>query len=192
MIVFKDVVKSYARREVLSGVSFSLSAGERGAIAGASGCGKTTVLRLAAGLEKPDSGKIECGKCSFVFQEERLFPSLTALENVSVVKSSGNDSAKELLCSLGMENDLGKKPAELSGGMRQRVALARALYFDSEVLLLDEPFKQLDPDIAALSAEITLEYLKGRTLLVVTHDISESTSLGCNLFHLIDGKISRD
>jgi ABC-type nitrate/sulfonate/bicarbonate transport system ATPase subunit len=131
--------------------NFSLELPDKGvtALAGASGCGKTTLLRLLAGLEKPDSGEISGNpapqEIAFMFQENRLLPGLTAAQQIQLVLPQG-ESALDYLAMVGLRDDAASLPRELSGGMQRRVALARALAYarGKKLLLLDEPFAGID------------------------------------------------
>ena len=147
-------------------------------IMGPSGCGKTTLLHLMAGLLRPDSGKITGfpEKRSLMFQEDRLLPWLDARANVALVLTDKDDPELpgNLLGELGIDPDMDIR--SMSGGMRRRVALARALAFDSEALLLDEPFKGLDEDLMRHCADIIRR--TGRSALVSTHSEAEAEALG--------------
>ena len=149
---------------------------------GASGAGKTTLLRLLAGLLQPASGTIEglAGKrISMVFQEDRLLPWLTAVENVALVRDGSEADARALLAALTLSAEADQLPRALSGGMQRRVALARALNFGGDVLLLDEPFKGLDAALCAEAAAV----VRGRFPLTViaTHDRGEAAALGMTM-----------
>ena len=153
MSEFKNITKKFgnrkAERTVLDNFSLSLPQGSKTVIMGESGCGKTTLLRIAAGLEKPDGGSfVSDEKIAVMFQEPRLLPWKTALENVTAVLPKEKfQLAKEYLSEAGLDADFEKYPHELSGGMAQRVAYARFLAFaeaeDATLLLLDEPFRLL-------------------------------------------------
>jgi ABC-type nitrate/sulfonate/bicarbonate transport system ATPase subunit len=155
--------------------NFSLELPDSGvtALAGASGCGKTTLLRLLAGLEKPDSGEI-CGQpapqdIAFMFQENRLLPGLTAVKQVQLVLPPG-ENALAWLEKVGLGDDADRLPGELSGGMQRRVALARALAFSEKkkLLLLDEPFVGIDPvRVRELMVHIRAV---GVPVILTTHD----------------------
>lgn len=144
-----------------------------------SGMGKTTLLRLIAGLLTPQSGRIETGgkNIGIMFQEPRLFGQLTVLQNVMLVikdKAQKRDIAMQLLRDLDVADAADKYPDELSGGMAKRVSLARAIAYDTEILLLDEPFSALDRDTKKTVMAKARELLRGKTILFVTHDITEA------------------
>ena len=143
-------------------------------VVGESGIGKTTLLRAIAGIDSDYSDSITGGgikNTSFMFQEYRLFPNLTALQNAAISSDSSMNTAKQLLSILGFtEDDLKKKPAELSGGMKQRVAFVRALLKSSPILILDEPTKELDSDMSETMLSMINDEAKKRLVIVVTHD----------------------
>ena len=149
-------------------------------INGASGRGKTTLLRILAGLDRNFSGILDIrGKCSVMFQEHRLFPSLSAVDNILELSFEKKDPAltdmtMSTLSSLGFSpEDMKKYPDELSGGMKQRISFARALLFKSDILILDEPFKELDENLRSVISDIILDESKHRTVIVSTHEIPE-------------------
>ena len=151
MIRIENLCKRYGDQLVLDRFSLSLQDGEKIAIMGESGRGKTTLLRIIAGLEKPEAGTVSGfnkEEIAYVFQEPRLFESLSVIKNLTVVSSqparTAEKKAKELLLAVGLENAAEKYPDELSGGMKQRLALARAFMVDRPILLLDEPFSSLE------------------------------------------------
>ncbi|MBQ4333506.1 MAG: ABC transporter ATP-binding protein [Clostridia bacterium] len=158
---------------------------------GPSGCGKTTLLRLLAGLERPDSGRIQApGRVSMVFQEDRLLPWLTALQNVTVVGTE-EDTARRWMLSLGLtEGELQSLPDALSGGQQRRVALARALAADSDYLLLDEPFNGLDEDTWRAAIPWIAEYAAHRPVVLVTHVRQQAEALHAALIPLAGVPVS--
>lgn len=165
----RNLYKSFGEKRVLKGLSFDAGIGITG-ISAPSGGGKTTLFRIIAGLEKPDSGDItEVGKISYAFQQPRLLPWKTALENAKIAEKSPG-TAKEILTELGLGNDLQLTPSALSGGMQKRVALARALAADFDTLLLDEPFAGLDKNTESEALEVIRAHAKGKCVLIVSHE----------------------
>ncbi len=174
-IKVKNLSKAFGEKEVLKNVSFTLPYGGALHVTGASGIGKTTLLRILAGIEKPDTGEIFgiSGKdASFLFQEDRLFDTLSALGNVTLVMKDKNkkEKARALLFDLGLsEKDLHLRPSELSGGMSRRVAIARALAYEKPVLILDEALRGLDPENAQKAMSVIERESVGKTVIFVTH-----------------------
>jgi NitT/TauT family transport system ATP-binding protein len=173
----------------LEQVSLEVAPGEFTCLIGASGCGKSTLLSLVAGLEVPTAGEVSTsgGRVAFMFQEPALFPWLTAAGNVElalrargVAKAERRQRTEELLQTVHLGGFGGKRPHQLSGGMRQRVALARALAQDADVLLMDEPFGALD----AMTRDVLHDELdricaeRHLTVLFVTHNVREAVRLG--------------
>ena len=179
MIVLENVKKSYGAQTVINGLSMQIAPGEHLGIVAPSGSGKTTLLRLIAGLEKPDGGTVETGgRCVYLFQEPRLLPAFTVLENVAAVIDENADArAKKLLTLFGMGEHLGKYPNELSGGMAQRTVLARAFALGGEIYLFDEPFKGLDEESKKALFPLLKDFLKEKTFLLVTHDCADAEVL---------------
>lgn len=193
MILFDSVCFSYGEKEVLRDLSFRLENGELLAVMGESGCGKTTLLHLAAGLKKPSSGSIRCDhtRVSVAFQEPRLFPWLTVRENLLAVLpkeevKAGEARISTLLASLGLSEAEGFYPHELSGGMKSRASLARALLYDGDLLLLDEPFSALDEDMRAEMTEKLRDHLKatGKAAILVTHLRAEAEAFSDRILRL--------
>lgn len=182
MIVLSDVTAGYPGKTVLQKLSLSLP--EQGAVAlmAPSGFGKTTLLRVLAGLLKPSSGTVsglENKKIAFLFQEDRLLPWLNAEKNVSIVSSA--EKARLWLQAMEIE-DPGLYPHEMSGGMQRRVALARATAFGGDLLLLDEPFKGMDE---ALRARIAARVKNQFPLTVLSvHDQEEAELMGATILRL--------
>ena len=179
MLTLNDVSFSYGNKKIINKLSLSLPSNGVFAISGPSGCGKTTLFMLIASLLKPDSGNIvsDHKRLSFVFQEARLLPWLTAAENVNFVlggKKSTLQKATEELGKVGLSEDTKKYPHELSGGMQRRVSLARAFAYDGDIILLDEPTAGLDERIKSVVLDLIKEKGKTSLVLMITHDIDEA------------------
>lgn len=182
------VYYSYGQEKLLENISITAREGRATAIMGASGRGKTTLLHIMAGLLQPKSGDVsgipDCG-VSVVFQEDRLLPWMSALENVIVTAPEASvDDLIRLLWDLGLSGFEHSLPAQLSGGMARRVAIARALAFGSPLLLLDEPFAGLDSDTKRRTAEVIRRYSKGTTIVTVVHDDADAGLLGAEIIRL--------
>src|SRR6201985_883276 len=187
------VSKVFGRGEsavrALDNVSLAVPPGEFPSLLGASGCGKSTLLSLVAGLEEPTQAEVSPGggRVAFMFQEPALFPWLTAAGNVELAlrarglgKAERRQRTDELLEVVRLTGFGGKRPHQLSGGMRQRVALARALAQDADVLLMGEPFGALDATPRAVLHDELCRIGGGRslTVLFVTHNVREAVRLG--------------
>jgi NitT/TauT family transport system ATP-binding protein len=191
-IAVRDVHKVYgpAGNHVLAlaDISLEVQPGEFVCLVGASGCGKTTLLNLVAGLDRPAAGTVEVrGRRALLFQEAALFPWLTAAGNVELAlrlagmsRGERATEARRLLRTVRLEGFADTRPHELSGGMRQRVALARAFAQGADILLMDEPFGSLD----AMTRDLQHDELErlwtdaGFSVLFVTHDVREAVRLG--------------
>ena len=195
MIVFENASFGYKRGiNVLSGFTLEVPDSGRVCLFGKSGCGKSTVLRLAMGLAKPGSGRItgtEGLAVSAVFQEDRLIPWKTVLENVALfadgterAAADPTDRAAYYLRALGLGDVLHSLPGELSGGMKRRVALARALAHNFDMLVLDEPFTGLDEAAKRNAIELVSRETAGKMLLLATHDLLEAEALGAEIIEL--------
>lgn len=160
---------------------------------GPSGCGKTTLLRLLAGLEKPSQGAVNgVGRVAMVFQEDRLLPWLTALDNVTLTGAE-TDTARQMLTAVGLtEEEMAALPEHLSGGQQRRVALARALAADSDLLLLDEPFNGLDEETWQHIIPLITEYAKTRPVVLVTHLRQQAEALSAQILALTTTPLSGD
>lgn len=173
-------------------VTLEARAGDWTCLLGASGVGKSTLLRLIAGLDdvtdftgtiRASDGAPLAGRLSLMAQDDLLMPWLTVLDNALLGARLRGDApdrerALSVLGQLGLSDHAGKRPAALSGGQRQRAALARTLMEDRPVVLLDEPFSALDAGTRARMQELAARHLKGRTVLMVTHDPAEAARLG--------------
>jgi phospholipid/cholesterol/gamma-HCH transport system ATP-binding protein len=217
VVVVKDLQKSFGINKVLNGISLSVNRGETLAVLGRSGTGKSVLLRLIIGLEKPDSGSVRIHgqnivglaldrmgeirkKMGFLFQHAALYDSLTIAENVAfpfehhrkdISRSERGDRVKQLLAEVGMEGDLGKMPSDISGGMQKRVGLARALALEPEILLLDEPTAGLDPISSGEIDDLILKLQRERQMasIVVTHDLHSAKTVSNRLALLDQGKV---
>ena len=179
MITVKNLKKSFDSKILFDGFDMRLPDKGMFFLSGPSGSGKTTLLRIICGLDTDFDGFVELdGIISYVFQENRLIPSLTAYENVFEV-CHDKDKALALLEKTGLGDDTGKYPAQLSGGMNRRVAISRALAFEHDILLLDEPFTALDGEIKTTVISLIKELEKDRLVLLVSHDAEEAQALGC-------------
>lgn len=177
-ITLDGVCKGFDGRAVLTDVSMTLKPGGRYCFFGPSGCGKTTLLRLICGLEQPDGGRISrpAGlRFACHFQENRLLPWYTALENLALI---GSD-AEKWLARAELTDAAGRYPGELSGGMKRRLSLVRALMYPADVLALDEPVREMDEAMAERMLRLIDESTGSRTLLLVTHDRCQAEALGC-------------
>ena len=197
---------------ILKGCSLEVSDGEIVAILGQSGSGKSTLLRVLAGLEKPETGNMilddivlndehhfvdpSLRKIGMVFQDYALFPHLTIEKNIaySLSKLSRLDKLKivdDLLDLIELKDKKGYYPHELSGGQQQRVALARSLAANPKVLLLDEPFSNLDADLRTQIRQDLKRILKQKkmTCIFATHDLADALDIADQIYQVIDGKI---
>ncbi|NLN55489.1 MAG: ATP-binding cassette domain-containing protein [Clostridiales bacterium] len=187
-IVINSVYKSFGGRTVLSGFSAVIKAGRFNTLMGKSGCGKTTLANIIMGLIPPDTGEVSNvpERISAVFQENRLSENFNAVSNIFLV--TGRKFPKETIIrclnNLGLEENLDKPVRDLSGGMRRRVAIARALLAEYELLILDEPFKELD----ANTKDKVMEYVKnsaaGKTVLLITHSREEAEFFGGDIIEM--------
>jgi phospholipid/cholesterol/gamma-HCH transport system ATP-binding protein len=217
LVELRDVRKSFDPKEVLRGVSLALRKGNTLAVMGGSGSGKTVLLRIAAGLLRPDSGQVSLfgtridhmreeamlpirKRTGFVFQGAALFDSLSVFENVAYPlrehtrMSLGEitDRVHRFLSLVGMPGTDDLLPAELSGGMRRRVGIARALIMEPEVVFFDEPTAGLDPTNARLVAELIATLRAGvcDTAIVVTHDLEFANMVADQMAILHHGRFA--
>ncbi len=206
MLQIKNISKKFGTKIVISGVTAEIAAGSIGIFLGPSGTGKSTLLRIIAGLETYDTGSLVLdGKpltptqVGMVFQHFNLFENLTVLDNVTfgLIKGrSGMDPAQariyatQLLTEYGLHDNLLKYPDELSGGQKQRLAIVRTIAQRPSVICFDEPTSALDPFLKNFVAQ-TLSALAqaGYTMVIATHDIQLVEQLACTLFLMHDGAI---
>jgi NitT/TauT family transport system ATP-binding protein len=194
-----------SRYEAIRDTSFSVPKGQFLSIVGPTGCGKSTLLNLAAGLLKPDKGKVEIfgtpltginSYAAYQFQQDVVLPWKTAEENVmlgllfrGLHQAQARKQANAWLARVGLTGFENRYPHQLSGGMRKRVALAQALIVEPEILLMDEPFSALDEQTREFMEDDLLEICSefGKTVLFVTHDLEEAISLADRVFVLAAG-----
>lgn len=212
----RGLSKSFGAQRVLDRIDLEVGGGETLTVLGRSGAGKSVMLKLLIGLQKPDSGEIEIDgeemtamrlddlnrirrRVGFLFQNAALYDSLTVEENVAfplrrhtkLTNSELRDRVSELLSRVGMAEDARKMPADVSGGMKKRVGLARALALDPEILLLDEPTAGLDPITASEIIELIRELQRERNIssIVVTHDMRSVEDVADRVAMLNEGRI---
>ena len=217
VIAVEGLHKSFGSQKVLNGISLAVSRSETLAVLGRSGTGKSVLLRLTIGLEKPDSGSVcihgqditglsldQMGevrkKMGFLFQHAALYDSLTIGQNVAfplqhhrrdMSKSEQDDRVKQLLAEVGLEGHLEKMPSEISGGMQKRVGLARALALQPDILLLDEPTAGLDPISSGEIDDLVLKLQEEHHMasIVVTHDLHSAKAIAGRLILLNQGNV---
>jgi phospholipid/cholesterol/gamma-HCH transport system ATP-binding protein len=217
VVAVEDLKKSFGSQRVLNGISLTVNRGETLAVLGRSGTGKSVLLRLVIGLERPDSGSVRIHgrdlaglaldrlgeirkKMGFLFQHAALYDSLTVEQNVAfplqhhskkMPKAEQQDRVKRLLAEVGMEDSLAKMPSDISGGMQKRVGLARALALEPDILLLDEPTAGLDPIGAGEIDDLVLKLQQEHHMasIVVTHDLHSAKTIASRLALLNDGEV---
>lgn len=186
-----DLTLRFGDKPVFESLSFAIPSGHFTTLLGASGVGKTSLLKIIAGLTKPTSGRVTGsdgqpvkGRVAYMGQKDLLYPWLTVEENITLAsrlqgKKADREWADDLLERVGLTDYGNSLPAALSGGMRQRVALARTLYQRQPIVLMDEPFSALDAITRASIQTLAAELLAGHTVLLITHDPMEA----CRLSH---------
>jgi phospholipid/cholesterol/gamma-HCH transport system ATP-binding protein len=217
VVAVDNLHKSFGSHHVLDGISLSVRGGETMAVLGRSGTGKSVLLRLIIGLDKPDSGSVcihgqdlagltldQIGairmKMGFLFQHAALYDSLTVAENVAfpllhhrreMSRSEQSDRVRQLLAEVGMDGNLDKMPSDISGGMQKRVGLARALALEPEILLLDEPTAGLDPISSGEINDLVLNLQREHHMasIVVTHDLHSARTIANRLALLDQGRV---
>ena len=182
----KNLYKFFDDKVIFENSSFKFSDKQVTFILGESGRGKTTLLRILAGLDTNYTGEIDYlpKKISYVFQEPRLFDALSTLENVKIVRENSEETALEILSILELSDALNKKPDELSGGMKMRVNLARALNYDADLYLMDEPFSALDDETKKRILPKVFSLLKDKTVIIVSHNTEEAYKYADNIIKI--------
>ncbi|MCI9199548.1 MAG: ATP-binding cassette domain-containing protein [Lachnospiraceae bacterium] len=194
-IVINSLSKKYGEKEVIKNFSARIKDGSVLSVMAPSGGGKTTLLRILAGLETADKGYIEGlenKKVSMVFQEDRLCNDLNAITNIRIICGKKNNGPKGITDSriydelekAGLKGNEKYPVRELSGGMRRRIAIVRALMADYDILILDEPFAGLDWENKKRMADYIKEKSKGKTVILVTHDKAEAEIMGGEILNL--------
>ena len=191
-IIIKDLCKSYGENKILRNLNAVIEDSKITCLMGPSGEGKTTLLNILMGFEKADSGSAENipHNKAAVFQENRLCESFSAFTNIKIANDSLSDETiKAHLEQVGLGDAVSQKVCTLSGGQKRRVALVRAVLAEKDILFLDEPFKGLDEDTKAAVTEYLLQNTTDTTVVMVTHDIDEASSLDAKVLYLKDGQI---
>jgi len=209
-LLLSDIYVEIGNKVILKGIDFEVKTGDLVSVLGASGCGKSTMLKTIAGIVEPGRGDVLLDGKSIlkvpvhkrgtviVFQDLRLFPHMTVAENVEfalkmrgIKKYCYQETAREFLKKVRLEGLEDRKIRELSGGQMQRVALARAFAVRPGVLLLDEPFSSLDEELRLDMGELLLDLQKesGLTTVLVTHDTREAERLSDRVVYMKDGEI---
>jgi len=218
VLQIRGLRKRFGEQAVLDGIDLDVAQGDRIAIIGASGSGKSTFLRCLNFLEMPDDGEVRFSgetiragrrrsqrelaairqRAGMVFQHFNLFPHLTALGNVMeglltvrrMPRAQAQQLAREQLARVGLPEKAGEYPARLSGGQKQRVAIARALAMEPEILLFDEPTSALDPGLVGEVLRLIRSLAdEGRTMLLVTHELGFAYHVATRVLFLADGQI---
>ena len=180
MIEAKNIAKRYGGKTVFRDLDLTVPDGKCTVLTGASGIGKTTLLRVLAGLEPPDGGSVsglEGRRATFIFQENRLLPHASALENILCVAPDA-EKALYYLRRTGLADEKDKAANKLSGGMRRRLSIARALAYGGDIYFMDEPLRELDEGTQTMIEALLLDEIKGKTALLITHDVDFARKAG--------------
>jgi putative hydroxymethylpyrimidine transport system ATP-binding protein len=192
-LIMRGLALRYGTRTIFENLDLNLKGGEFVVLLGTSGVGKSSLLKIIAGLARPSAGTVAATdglplqhRIAYMGQQDLLYPWLNVLDNVMLGsrlrgEKRDRDRAAHLLGRVGLADRARALPSELSGGMRQRAAIARTLYEDRPIVLMDEPFSALDTFTRARVQDIAAELLQGRTALLITHDPLEACRLGHHL-----------
>ena len=182
-----NIKKSYNGKAILNGLTFEAKRGQPICLFGQSGCGKTTVLNIIAGLTKANGGSIigNEGRISYVFQEDRLLEQLSAKENI-MLTARNRKAADSFIEAAGLSECIDMYPADMSGGMKRRTAIARAVAFDGGIMLLDEPFNGRDAGRKKAIAEFLKSFVSDKLCIMVTHDRTDAGLMDAEIFEIIN------
>ncbi len=182
----KRLNKSFGDKIIFSDFSASIPDGKITFIMGESGCGKTTLLRIIAGLDNDYTGTIqkESNNISVVFQEPRLFPAISIKKNLEIVNNNPIYSIDEILSIVELTGDADELPQNLSGGMKMRASVARSLYHNGDIYLMDEPFSAIDENMKDRIIPRVLSFIKGKTVIIISHDADEAKKYADNIIKL--------
>ena len=188
-IILKDITKIFDDLDVLKNFNGTIEDNEFNFIMGESGIGKTTLINILMGLEKPDFGEIvgmDDMNLSVVFQENRLLEDFDAITNLKLVanKDTKDKEIVSLLRDLGLGDSLNKKVSQFSGGMKRRLAIGRALIHKADIYIMDEPFKGLDKNLYLKTIKYVKEKLEGKTVIIITHREEEYEIFGGNIIYI--------
>ena len=178
-IVITSLYKNFGEKQIFENLNISFKAGSRTAIMAKSGRGKSTLVKMIAGIDKQFEGDISGApeNIAMVFQEDRLCESFSAGLNISLSGNADESEINSILEQFDMSGEIKTKVINLSGGMKRKVAIARALLADSELLILDEPFTGLDTNSKEKVAKTILDYSKDKTVIIITHNNDEAKLL---------------
>lgn len=184
MIELNNITFSYDDKQILKNFRLNINDGNRICLHGDSGIGKTTIIRIMLGLEKPKKGTVICSdkNISIVFQEDRLLPFKTLEENITLFGS--REKSDYIMSALKIADAKDKYPSELSGGMSRRAAIARALSADADIYIFDEPFTGLDKDNTMRAINLINEITNGKTLITVIHEKELAELLNCKIIEI--------
>lgn len=178
MIIFKDISKSYGNKIVLKNFNIDIREGQTTFVLGKSGSGKTTFSKIVLGLEKIDTGEIsglDGKKISVAFQEDRLMENMTIGSNFKMTVDShiNRKQIVEKMEKIGLFQPLETKISELSGGMKRRISILRAFLIEFDLIVMDEPFRELDEETKEKVMNFVIQNIKGKTAIIITHNKDE-------------------